>query len=265
VADLLRGVPEFRALFSRLLGAHPLATGGNHNVGDRLAALERSLAALVGGLRGATTGEGARNRSVTGAPWRFGGRDDYAEFEADGSLVLKGNATGWFDLKFPHGVPKVTGPGNPTLTTYLGAQRGYAYAVNDAHDFDPQEYDHTFRVGGALRWHVHVLSRANDGTPRGIKFELERSYLAPDGVETQITPNASAELTIPAGTTVNRGYWFSLAEDTVPGIGPVWMLSARLKRIAAAGTAPSVDPIVKALHAHVEIDMPAGSRTVSQK
>lgn len=196
---------------------------------------------------------------------KFGTATDYTEFEADGTIRLNGEATGWLDIKFPQGIPKTTGAGNPTLVTYLGNQRGYAYAVNDVNDFDPQEYDHNCKVGAPFTWHLHLVLRANDASIRYLNFEIERSYLSPTGVETQITPNATAEFSISAGTTVLTGKLMDLITDTVPGIGPAWMLSARIKRIAASGTAPSVDPIIKALHIHAEVDTPAGSRGVIAK
>jgi hypothetical protein len=194
----------------------------------------------------------------------IGDQTNFLQVESDGTIALNGNATGWVDIQFSHGLPKATGAGNPALATYLGNLRGYEYAVNDVHDFDPQEYPHFAKVGATISWHLHWLSRTNVAANRGVKWELERSYCAPDGVETIIGTNV-VEITVPANTPANTHFFTTIVNDTIADIGPAWMLSARIKRIAAAGTAPATNPMVKALHIHVEVDTPAGSRQISTK
>lgn len=194
-----------------------------------------------------------------------GGADNNSEFEDTGFLQLNGNAAGYVDIFFPHGLPKTTGLGNPSLVTYLGNLRGYEYAVNDAHDLDPQEYYHQCPVGGSVQWHVHWLSRTNVAATRTVKFELERSMVGPDGVEAVISPNATVEVTVPVSTAALTHYLTNIVTDTIAGIGPGWIINARIKRIASSGTEPATDPIVKALHGHVKIDTPQGSRSVSAK
>jgi hypothetical protein len=195
----------------------------------------------------------------------FGTGKNVAEFEGDGTLVLHGDASGYIDIFFPHGLPKTTGPGNPSLVTYLGNLRGYEYAVNDAHDFDPQEYYHQCIKGAPAVWHLHWLSRTNVAASRTVKWELERSVCSPFGVETIIAPNAVIEVTIPANTPANTCFLTDIITDTIPNIGPAWMISARIKRIASSGTEPATNPVLKALHAHVKIDTPAGSREITSK
>lgn len=194
-----------------------------------------------------------------------GGVNGSIEFEAGtGYQVCSEDAGGYVDIFFPHGVPKTTGAGNPSLVTYLGNLRGYSYAVNDAHDYDPQEYYHQGVVGGSLLWHLHFINRSLDATARAVRWTLEASYSAPNGVETLLTLG-DIEVTIPANTTANTQFVVDVMTSTVAGMGPAWMLSARVKRLASVGTAPSVDPVIKALHAHVKIDTPQGSHEVMAK
>lgn len=194
-------------------------------------------------------------------PRKFGTATDYTEFEADGTAVFKGAATVWKDIKFPMAPPKTTGAGNPTLTTYNGNMRGYAFAVNDAHDFDPQEIDHDAKIGATATWHVHFLSRSNDGTDRGVNYQIEYAIEPASGALPAPT-TISAELTIPAGTAVNTPQRLDIGTFTVPNIA--MLAYARITRIAAVGTAPSVDPILGALHFHYEIDT-VGSREILTK
>jgi hypothetical protein len=157
--------------------------------------------------------------------------------------------------------PKTTGAGNPTLTTYNGNLRGYSFAVNDAHDFDPQEMEHDSKVGSTATFHVHWLSRSNDGTDRAVKWEIEYDVEPASGA-VSATTTVSAEITIPAGTAVNTVFRDNIATFTIPAIAR--LVGARIVRIASAGAAPSVDPVLRALHFHYELDT-VGSRQITTK
>jgi len=214
---------------------------------------------------GATTDVDLGTHQVKALTALFGGATDNAEFEDTGFVQLSGDAAGYADIFFPHGLPKTTGPGNPSLATYLGNLRGYEYAVNDVHDFDPQEYYHQCVVGGPVYWHLHWLSRTNVAEARTVKWEIERSVAEPGGVEVVVSPNEVIEVEIPADTPANTAFITNIVTDTIEGIGPAWILTARIKRIASSGTEPAINPIIKALHAHVKIDTPQGSRTAETK
>lgn len=194
-------------------------------------------------------------------PRIFGGEADYATFEDDGTLAFTGAATVWKDVMFPMAPPKTTGAGNPTLITYNGNMRGYSFAVNDVHDFDPQEMEHDSKVGSTATFHVHFLSRSNDGTDRGVKWQLEYDVEPASGAVPAPT-TVSVDITIPAGTAVNTVWRDDVATFTIPAIAR--MVGARLTRIASATAAPSVDPVLRALHFHYELDT-VGSRSIVTK
>jgi hypothetical protein len=194
-------------------------------------------------------------------PRSFGGETDKSTFETDGTLHFENGATVWKDIKFPMAPPKTTGAGNPTLVTFNGNQRGYSFAVNDSHDFNPEEIDHDGKVGSTATWHVHFLSRSNDGTDRYVKWEIEYSVEPSEGVLPAPT-TISAEMLIPAGTAANTVQRLNIDTFVVPNIARlVW---ARVKRVAASGSAPSVDPVLGALHFHYELDT-VGSREILTK
>jgi hypothetical protein len=212
-------------------------------------------------------GDGVSGNPVIGlpelisTPRKFGTVTDNTTFEADGMVVFNGNATVWKDIKFPMAPPKTVGAGNPTLTTYNGNMRGYSFAINDVHDFDPQEIDHDAKVGSTATWHVHFISSSNDGTDRGVAYEIEYAVEPTTGI-LPVPTVISAELTIPAGTAVNTPQRVNINTFVVPTIAK--LVYARIKRIAAVGAAPSVDPILSALHFHYEIDT-VGSREILTK
>ena len=201
----------------------------------------------------------AGQRAVT--PLIFGTASNNTTFEEDGTATFNGNATVWKDVMFPMAPPKTTGAGNPTLVTYNGNLRGYSFAVGDAHDFDPQEMEHDSKVGSTATFHVHWLSRSNDGTDRAVKWELEYD-IEPGTGAVPVTVTASVEVPIPAGSAVNTVQRTDVSTFTITAIAR--LVGARINRVASTGTAPSVDPVLRALHFHYEIDT-VGSRQITSK
>ncbi len=195
---------------------------------------------------------------------RFGSASHYMAIEADGTLKLVGNATGWKDIFFPQSPPKATGAGNPTLGTIIGNLRGYSYAVNDLHDFDPQEYGHDGKVNASITYHIHWYSMTNVAAARYAKWEIEETWCNPNAVINATTTTA-VEVTIPANTPVGYQFVSDVLVKTPSGIGPATMLHCRIKRVAASGTAPAADPFCAGVHAHYEVDTPAGSRQITTK
>lgn len=215
---------------------------------------DTSTHGVTGDIVGTTDAQEITNK-------KYGGATHYSEFEDDGTLHFAGDATVWKDVMFPMAPPKATGAGNPTLTTYNGNMRGYAFAVNDVHDFDPQEMTHDSKVGSTATWHIHWLSRSNDGSDRTVKWELEYDVEPENGA--LATPTTiDVETIITSGSAVNTVQRDNIETFVIPAIAR--LAGAKLKRVASSGTEPSVDPIVRALHFHYEIDT-VGSREILTK
>lgn len=198
---------------------------------------------------------------VIEGPRSFGTSTDNTTFELDGTAKFNGAATVWKDIFFPMSPPKTTGAGNPTLTTWLGNLRGFSFAVNDAHDFDPQEFAHDGKEGTTATFHIHFVSRTNVAADRAVKWQLEYSQANRNGVFPAPT-TVSYEAVIPANTAANTHMAFDIATFTTGNIAG--QMFVRLTRIAAAGTAPAADPIVIGVHYHYEIDT-VGSRDIFAK
>jgi hypothetical protein len=194
-------------------------------------------------------------------PRIFGTETDNTTIEADGTTKFNGAATVWKDIFFPMAPPKATGAGNPTLTTWNGTLRGYTFAANDVHDFDPQEFTHDGKQGSTATWHIHFVSRTNVGADRAVKYQLEYSQANRNGVFAAPTA-VSAEFVIPAGTAANTHFAEDIATFTTGNIAG--QMFVRLTRIAAVGTAPADDPVIIGVHYHYSVDT-IGSREIFTK
>lgn len=176
-------------------------------------------------------------------------------------LLRSITAIHWDDIHFPMSPPKTTGAGNPSLVTWNGNLRGFAFAIGDAHDFDPQEFKHNGKQNSTAYLHIHFINRSNDGTNRAVKWRIEfaqanrsESYAAPTVVETEIA--------IPAGGSVNTMHAVDLTSFTTQRI--VSIMYVRLTRIAASIAGPTLDPVVCGVHYHYQLDS-NGSREVFTK
>lgn len=167
-------------------------------------------------------------------------------------LVLNGTATVWKDVFFVMGQPMLTGAGNPSLVTWNTPLRGFAFAVNDAHDFNPQEFPHEGKQGAATgSWHIHWISRTNVAATRGVKWQLEYSIADVNGVFPAPT-TISVDVTVAANTADKTHLISTIGTFTTPNIAA--QIYCRLTRIASAGTAPATDPVVIGVHFHYEVD-----------
>lgn len=169
--------------------------------------------------------------------------------------------TSWKDVFFPMAPPKASGAGNPSLVTWNGNLRGYSFAVNDVHDFDPQEYPHDGFEGSTATWHIHWISRTNVAAERRVKWQIEYSQANYDAVFPAPT-TISGEIAIPANTTANTHFISNIGTFVTGKIAS--QMYSRLTRIASTGTAPADDPIVIGVHYHYGLDS-MGSRQILTK
>jgi hypothetical protein len=182
--------------------------------------------------------------------------------EPDGTVAFKGNATVWKDVFFPQGVPKTVGAGNPSLVTWNGNLRGYAYAVGDANDFDPQEFPHDGKEGSTGTFHIHfVLLSATNGDKINWQIEYSQSNI---NTTFPASTTISAEYTVSGSPTAPYHVIFNIGTFTTLNIAS--QMFCRITRIAksAGGTNPASDPLIIGCHYHYELDT-AGSREIITK
>lgn len=203
-------------------------------------------------------------QTITGIK-KFGSNTHYTSFEADGTQKMSGNATVFKDLVFPI-IPKFTGAGNPTFKTFVGGITAPQFAVNDAVQLDASEFAHEWKEGSLCDLHLHYTSMENVAAARYVKWEIGYTYVDSSEGTSQWSAETvlRVEHTIPANTPARTEFLVPMGSFT-PASGKIGgQIRMRLKRITAAGTAPSINPFATQVGAHIECDT-LGSRTTSSK
>ena len=202
---------------------------------------------------------------ITNNGARFGDIEsgNYTEFESDGTIRFKGDATVWNDLP-PNPIIRSRTPSsnNPTLATFKGNIDQYRFAVND-YVSDNFEIMHEYKEGTDLVMHIHWANNGEETAEKFVKWELEYTIAnAFDEFSEPIT--ISGEFSVPASTPDRTHF--------VSGIGVIGgedlkigaVISYNIKRIASEGNAPAVNPFGLQVAPHIQIDT-VGSRQIFTK
>ena len=203
------------------------------------------------------------SQNITAATAVFGGATDNATFEADGTLKFNGDATFWVDIDFPL-VVRTGGANRPTYENIQGDIVMLQWKVNDYADTDSQEFIHGWKEGSQVTFHIHVITGGTDATDRYIQFELQYFWANfAQQISAPITVN-SGDLLIPANTPIHTHRVYNIQAFTPVGGNIAAHIKARVKRIAATGTAPTANIYSEMLQLHVECDT-LGSREIITK
>jgi hypothetical protein len=168
----------------------------------------------------------------------------------------------YVDIDFPILI-RTTGVGIPTLSTLNGNITAPQWQVNDFNVCESQETIHGWNQQTELEWHIHLTTNGLDATDRYVRFEIEYGYVSPDNAWVFPAVFTSPDLLIPANTTSKTMFIFDLTSFT-PTAGLGGHIIARLKRVASVGAAPTANPWIPMLQAHVLTDT-IGSRTTIAK
>lgn len=196
--------------------------------------------------------------NVHGSTADFGGTTNYAEFEDDGTLKFNGDATYWQDIDFPI-VIRFAGLNVPTIATVQGNITAPQWAVNDFNTCETQEFKHSWKEGSEVFWHAHILTGGTNVDNRYVRFEVEYNWANVNGTWGANQILTSPDLLIPANTPALTHLAFDLGSFVPTGGTIAGHIKARLKRVAAVGTAPTANPFCEMLQLHIECDT-VGSR-----
>lgn len=151
---------------------------------------------------------------------KFGTSANYTHFEADGTMVMYGDATVWDDIRIIPNVFDVPGGTDPDIIDYQPGGSGptfkvYAFAKGDMGFFTIQ-LPHSYLPGSSLYAHVHWTpgTRGNEENGSVVQWRLDYSFAA-------IGQNFPIATTIPLpGTCSGIDHKHEMtAEVEIPGTG----------------------------------------------
>lgn len=180
--------------------------------------------------------------------------------------TLTANSTVWDDLNFPI-IPRQTGS---TIATGTAIDTGDLILVpqwqaGDWHICDGNEIPHGWKEGSTIYWHIHLYTNGLDNTNRYTRWTIDWVITNVNGVLTEMTPIDSGDILIPANTTSKTMFIASIGSVALTNYRIGAHIIPRLTRVAASpGTAPSNNPWVGMLQAHIEFDT-LGSSQITAK
>lgn len=190
---------------------------------------------------------------------------NYFAVEADGTLRFEGTATVFQDVVTSLTSGKVPVSNAPTWAILQGNIYAYKFDINDYLNLDSTEIPHTYKEGSDIKLHCHIITAVADAGDRIVNYEIEYTIGDVSEVLSSATVISSGDYTIQGGTTIKTHLYISVGTITGTNYKMGAVIKYRVRRIAnIGGSAPSVDPFVVMVGAHVECDT-VGSRTETTK
>jgi hypothetical protein len=202
-----------------------------------------------------------------------GGTTDYTEFEADGTIVLNGDATVWKDLNMGSATlskPAASQPDEEQFVDSAGAATGiytlgFAIGEKVSGIFEMQ---HDYKQGSDFTFHLHwqgiAAPSGTDNVQWRLTYTIHRDGTTLDAVttvdsldtaiDTQYQCYRSDVVTITGSTAGNGG--------TSVLIGDQFLFT--LERVASTGDVYLGDALVATVGIHYEVDT-IGSRSITTK
>jgi hypothetical protein len=168
------------------------------------------------------------------------GGTDYAEFEADGTLVLHGAATYWEDLRVAPNA-RTQGDNAPVFEKYMddfaGTSRGiYAYSFDDVaasqekEVFFQMQLPHAWKLGSDISVHVHWVGTVAD-TDAAPRWGLEYSWAEIGAVYPDTTTIYTVDKVPAEANVVAWQHYLSEFAHITPGAGADGLSSILMGRL----------------------------------
>lgn len=187
---------------------------------------------------------------------------DYSSFAATGLLTNYGAAQTWRDIDFKV-VIRNAAVNRPVVTTLFGNLTAPQWAVGDYYGGEGEELIHQWVEGSEVSWHLHMYAKG-DATDSYVNWEVEYTWanvsLSGEAVPATATVT-SGDFLIPADATAALKFFVVPISAWTPTDGKIAAhVKPRLKRVAATGAAPSVDPWCEMLQLHIQTDTQGSSQ-----
>ena len=191
---------------------------------------------------------------------------NFTHIEADGTIEFNGNATVWNDIYFPMTVGKIGGANQPTWAAFQGNTFEYSFAINNYIHLPTQEIAHSYKEGSNIVLHVHIVLDGSDVGDTKVNYEIEYTIGDLDEVMSAAAVETSGDFTITGGLADRTHLYIPVTTIIGTNLKTQSALKMRFRRVAldGAGNAPSNDPFVLMVGAHIEDDT-VGTRTETAK
>ena len=191
---------------------------------------------------------------------------NYTTTEADGTVEFNGDATVWNDIYFPMSSGRIGGANQPTWAAFQGNTMEYTFAINDYIHLPSQEIAHSYKEGSNICLHVHIVLDGSDVGNTDVNYEIEYTIGDINEVMSAAAVVTSGDHIIVGGTADRTHLSIEIHDIIGTNLLIQAALKMRFRRIAlvGGGNAPSNDPFVLMVGAHIEEDT-IGSRTEHAK
>lgn len=170
----------------------------------------------------------------------------------------------WNDINMNVITSRVPAVNNPSLTSLTTNTSLYTFAEGDYVDLGSIELLHGWEEGTELHAHIHVITNGEEAVETVALYTLYYTIANPMGVMSA-EGNVTATITIPANTTT-KSHMLVDFEPVIDATGYKIgsQFTARLKRVASAGTDPAAPPYVASVGLHMKFNT-LGSRQETTK
>ena len=222
---------------------------------------------VIGVNPGVDYTNGVMVNSIGAATGKVGaiGSGNYTEFEADGTMVAKGNATVWDDSQMPATAFRNAAAAF-TLDVLVGGIYQTRFDLNDEAQMSLR-LPHSMKENSAIAPHIHLVNKTAIGaTNYNVSFEFEYGWSNNTAAFSSTTTTETKTLSFQnAAALTNKRLDFTAI---TPGTGQGGISSffiCRVKRVTAVSQPYNTNDIFTlGFDIHFEKDT-MGSRTVSAK
>ena len=188
--------------------------------------------------------------------------NNFEGIKGNRTLTLLDDSVAYEDIQFSFSTARQPASNAPTGAVFTTNLKKYIFDIDDYVGLEEQEVSHSRQAESVLYPHLHIFTNGVNVNDRYVKYIVYLDITNIDGVASEF--EISKEFLIPANTADRTHLMCEFDAISGVGINHGAAISARFKRIAAAGTAPTGDPFCNQFGIHIIVDS-VGSNAIMEK